>query len=163
MNKLGYKDAISKIADEKGLTLPKSWQNKSEENLRLMLDELQNGEFDSITESANTVEETKEEIRVQVGEENLSIGEINRINKSFLKRLQQEEYVDIEIDPTPMYPEGSTVPIGLNGVVFRVPVGMPFEKGVPKSIKAVYDYSKRETRKANNAMKAKLKGEIKIQ
>jgi len=149
---------ISALAEEKGLTLPKSWQNKSEENLRIMLDEMKNDELEAEVE---TVE--KPEVEVQVGEKTLSIVDMKRLNKSFLKQLQEEEYVDIEIEPNSMYPAGSTVPIGLNGVVFRVPVGIYFEKGVPKSIAAVYRYSKTETRKATDAMTKKLTGEIKVQ
>lgn len=152
------KAEITKIAEEKGLTLPKSWQNKSEENLRIMLDEITNDEYETETE-----EPEKKDIEVKVGEKTLSIVDMKRLNKSFLKQLQEEEYVDIEIEPSPMYPVGSTVPIGLNGVTFRVPVGMYFEKGVPKSIAAVYRYSKTETRKATEAMTKKLTGEIKVQ
>lgn len=156
MDKVQLKEAIVNFADKHGMTLPKSWGNKSEDNLRIMLDELLEGEFE------NDGSETPEPVEKE-NEPTVSIADIKRINKSFLKQLQAEEYVDIEIDPTPMYPEGSTVPIGLNGVVFRVPVGIYFAKGVPKSIAEVYRYSKSETRKAMGQLSRKLSGEIKIQ
>ena len=158
MNKEELKAKIKEEAEVREITLPASWYNKSEENLRIMLDEIINDELDA-TEGPSK----EPEIEVEYKEKTVSIADMKRENKSFLKQLQQEEYVDIEIDPNEMYPEGSTVPIGLNGVVFRVPVGIPFEKGVPKSIKEVYDYSKRETRKAKATLVKKLKGEIKIQ
>lgn len=157
MDKTELKSKITTLAGQNGISLPKGWANKSDENLAVMLDEMI-AEYGEIR-----VEEKAEKVEAEVIEQNLSPIEIDRINKSFLKQLQAEEYVDIEIDPTPMYPEGSTVPIGLNGVTFRVPVGQYFEKGVPKSIKEVWNYSKTETRKANNAIKRKLNGEIKIQ
>jgi len=151
-----YKLDIKALADEQGLTLPQSWQNKSEENLKLMLDEMKGDKINTTT-SIQVQSDEEEVVKV---EKTVSIIDMKRENKSFLKQLQEEEYVDIEIDPSNLYPEGSTVPIGLNGVTFHVPVGIPFEKGVPKSIKETWDYSKRETRKAMTAMKKKMTGEI---
>lgn len=186
---------IKALAEEKGLTLPQSWQNKSEENLQIMLNEMK-AETNGVNTTSNmvekpmTVEEENAALKLQIAKmENatlkakievlemteeeeaklakelghVSIIDMKRENKSFLKQLQAEEYVDIEIDPSSIYPEGSTVPIGLNGVTFHVPVGQLFEKGVPKSIKETWDYSKRETRKAMTALKKKMTGEIKIQ
>ena len=145
---------IKTLADKEGLTLPQSWQNKSEENLQIMLNELK-GEKVNTTISIQAEPEV-----VKVKEHTVSIIDMKRENSSFLKQLQAEEYVDIEIDSSPLYPDGSTVPIGLNGVTFHVPVGQLFVKGVPKSIKETWDYSKRETRKAMTAMKKKMTGEI---
>ena len=150
MNKEELKAKIKEVAEEQQITLPKSWYNRNEEKLTIMLDELINNEFEP-------------EIEVQVNEETYSIADMKKMDKNMLRQLQAEEYVDIEIDPSAMYPEGSTVPIGLNGVVFRVPVGQYFEKGVPKSVMDVYRYSKKETSAAMGKLKKKLKGEIKIQ
>lgn len=188
---------IEALAEEKSITLPHSWQNKSEENLQKMLADMKaesNGINTTKTIVAEpkklTVEEENAALKLQIANlENaklkaqievlemtdeeeaklakelghVSIIDMKRESKSFLKQLQEEEYVDIEIDPSSIYPEGSTVPIGLNGVTFHVPVGKLFEKGVPKSIKQTWDYSKRETRKAMTALKKKMTGEIKIQ
>lgn len=188
-----YKLEIKALADEQGLTLPHSWQNKSEESLKKMLDEMTGPKVnttESIQAKPLTVEEENAALKLRIAKmENdklkaqievlnmtdeeeaklaktlghVSIIEMKKENKSFLKQLQAEEYVFIEIDPSNLYPEGSNVPIAINGVTFLVPVGIPFEKGVPKSIKATWDYSKRETRKAMNKMRKKLTGEIKIQ
>lgn len=185
---------IKQLAEQQGLTLPQSWQNKSEENLRKMLDEMkskginttksiqepnkmtleeenaalklqlakmENAELNAKIKVLEMTDEEEQQLAKELG--HVSIIDMKRENKSFLKKLQEEEYVDIEIDPSPLYPDGSTVPIGLNGVTFHVPVGKLFEKGVPKSIKANWDYSKRETRKAMTALKTKMTGEIKVQ
>lgn len=156
MNKTELKEAISKIADAQGITLPKSWQNKSEDNLAIMLDELENDEFDN--DEVEVV--TDAEVIVQP---KISIAEIRQENKAMTARLKAEPHVDIEIEPSQAYPEGSIVPICVNGVPYRVPVGVYFPKGVPQSIYDAYRYSKTETRKANAAAKRKLTGEIKIQ
>ena len=196
MNKDQLKLEIEQLAEEQGLTLPHSWQNKSEENLQKMLVELK-----AETNGVNTTTSIQEPKQMTLEEENaalklkisqmendklkaqievlemtdeeeaalakklghVSIVDMKRENKSFLKQLQEEEYVDIEIEPSPMYPDGSTVPIAINGVTFHVPVGQHFEKGVPKSIKDAWDYSRKETRKAMTALKKKMTGEIKVQ
>lgn len=144
---------IKALAEKQGLTLPHSWQNKSEDSLKIMLEEMKSNDI-------NTTINIQKEEEVKPKEKTVSIIDMKRENTSFLKKLQAEEYVDIEIDPSSLYPEGSTVPIGLNGVTFHVPVGKLFVKGVPRSIKETWDYSKRETRKAMTAMKKKMTGEI---
>lgn len=103
-----------------------------------------------------------EQIKV---EENIapSEGQLSRVHNSFKKQLEAEEYVNILIPPTQLYPEGSNQPIGLNGVVYTVPVGIEFEKGVPKSIYAVWKNSYDMDREARMKMKKVLTGKISVE
>lgn len=164
MDTAELKESIKSYAETNGIDLPKGWYNRSSENLSILLEDIKSA---PVAPVVSTQPEEKipgsapAEIKPKAG--HLTPIEIDTQNKSFLKRLQASEYVDIEIDPSGLYPEGSTVPIGLNGVTFYIPVGIYFEKGVPKAVKDVWDYSKRETRKANTAMKKKLTAEIRIQ
>ena len=82
--------------------------------------------------------------------------------KSFKDQLAAEEHVDIMIPPTQMYPEGSSMVIALNGVNFTIPVGIDFEKGVPRSIYNVWKTSYDADREARAKMKKKLTGVISI-
>ena len=92
-----------------------------------------------------------------------SEGEMNRGQNSFKQQLAAEEHVDILIPPTQLYPEGSTMPICLNGVVYNVPVGIEFEKGVPKSIRDVWKESYDMDRAARAKMKKVLTGKISVE
>jgi len=82
--------------------------------------------------------------------------------KDFKQQLAEEEHVDIFVPPTQLYPEGSNLPICLNGVTYTIPVGIQFEKGVPKSIHNVWKTAYEEDRLARNKMKKALNGQISI-
>ena len=110
-------------------------------------------------------EEVKVEEKIEVITEVTvpSEGEMNRSQMSFKKQLELEEHVDIMIPPTQLYPEGSTMPICLNGVVYNIPVGIDFEKGVPKSIKNIWKESYDMDRAARAKMKKVLSGKISVE
>lgn len=113
----------------------------------------------NISEENQMEEKIEEKIEVSVPSE----GQLNRVHNSFKKQLQEEEHVNILIPPTQLYPEGSNQPIGLNGVVYTVPVGIEFEKGVPKSIYNVWKNSYDMDREARMKMKKVLTGKISIE
>ena len=81
---------------------------------------------------------------------------------SFKEYLKHEKHVSIMIPPTQLYPEGSSLPICVNGVTYTVPVGIEFEDGVPESIHAAWKYSYDADRAARAKMKKKLTGVISI-
>ena len=81
---------------------------------------------------------------------------------SFKEQLKHEKHVDIMIPPTQLYPEGSSMPICVNGVTYTIPVGIDFPEGVPKSIHAAWKYSYDADREARQKMKKKLTGVISI-
>ena len=81
---------------------------------------------------------------------------------SFKEQLKNEKHVDIMIPPTQLYPEGSSMPICVNGVTYTIPVGIDFPEGVPKSIHAAWKYSYDADREARQKMKKKLTGVISI-
>ena len=85
-----------------------------------------------------------------------------KVYASFKKQLEAEEFVNILIPPTQLYPEGSNMPICLNDVTYTVPVGVEFEKGVPKSIYAVWKNSYDMDRQARAKMKKVLTGVISV-
>jgi hypothetical protein len=89
-------------------------------------------------------------------------GQLTRAYNSFREQLAAEEHVDIMIPPTQLYPEGSNLPICLNGVTYTVPVGIMFEKGVPKSIYNVWKESYEADREARQKMKKALTGVISV-
>ena len=91
-----------------------------------------------------------------------SEGKLNKIYNNFKEQLADEEHVDILIPPTQLYPEGSNMPVCLNGVVYNIPVGIEFPKGVPKSIHAVWKQSYDMDREARMKMKKALTGVISV-
>ena len=82
--------------------------------------------------------------------------------KTLKEQYAAEEHVNIMIPPTQLYPEGTNAVIGLNGVNYTIPVGVEFEKGVPKSIYNVWKESYSADRAARAKMKKKLTGVISI-
>ena len=93
----------------------------------------------------------------------LSEGQLTKTHNSFKQALKDEEQVNILIPPTQLYPEGSSMPICLNGVTYTVPVGLEFEKGVPKSIYKVWKESYDMDRAARMKMKKVLSGKISVE
>lgn len=91
-----------------------------------------------------------------------SEGQLTKVYNNFREQLADEEHVNILIPPTQLYPEGSTMPICLNGVVYNIPVGIEFEKGVPKSIYTVWKESYDMDREARKKMTKKLTGVISV-
>lgn len=91
-----------------------------------------------------------------------SEGQLNKVHNSFRQQLAAEEHVNILIPPTQLYPEGSNLPICLNGVTYTVPVGIEFEKGVPRSIYNVWKESYDMDREARMKMKKVLTGVISV-
>lgn len=81
---------------------------------------------------------------------------------SFKEQLKAEKHVDIMIPPTQLYPEGSSMPISVNGCTYTIPVGIDFPEGVPKSIYQAWKYSYDADREARAKMKKKLTGVISI-
>jgi hypothetical protein len=65
----------------------------------------------------------------------------------------------IHIPENPMNPN-EVVPVGVNGVIYAIPVGQDFE--VPQSIYETWKYSYEQTRQANKRMEEVLKKEITI-
>ncbi|SDG47583.1 hypothetical protein [Desulfosporosinus hippei] len=81
---------------------------------------------------------------------------------SFKKQLAAEEHVNIMIPPTQLYPEGSSMPVCVNGVTYTIPVGIDFEKGVPKSVYQAWKNSYDADKSARDKMRKKLTGVISI-
>lgn len=74
-------------------------------------------------------------------------------------RLAAEPKKTIFIPENPLNPN-EVVPVGVNGVIYAIPVGQEFE--VPQSIYDTWKYSYEKTREANKKMDKVLKKEIKI-
>jgi hypothetical protein len=110
----------------------------------------------------NKTEETKLEEKKSTEVTVPSEGQLNKVHNSFRQQLAAEEHVNIMIPPTQLYPEGSNMPICLNGVVYTIPVGIEFEKGVPKSIYNVWKESYDMDREARMKMKKVLTGVISV-
>jgi hypothetical protein len=105
-----------------------------------------------------------EEVKQEVLEVSVpSEGQLNKAQNSFREQLKSEEHVNILIPPTQLYPEGSNLPICLNGVTYTIPVGIEFEKGVPKSIYNVWKESYDMDREARLKMKKVLTGKISVE
>lgn len=109
------------------------------------------------TTQEETVKQTVKEIKEPPTE-----GQLTKVYNSFREQLAAEEQVDIMIPPTQLYPEGSNMPICLNGVTYTIPVGIKFEKGVPKSIYSVWEDSYNMDREARMKMKKVLTGVISV-
>lgn len=110
----------------------------------------------------NKTEETKMEEKKSTEVIVPSEGQLNKVHNSFRQQLAAEEHVNILIPPTQLYPEGSNLPICLNGVTYTVPVGIEFEKGVPRSIYNVWKESYDMDREARMKMKKVLTGVISV-
>lgn len=93
----------------------------------------------------------KEEVRLEK--------ELVKQEKTIKARLEAEPKKTILIPENPMNPN-EVVPVGVNGVIYAIPVGQEFE--VPQSIYDVWKYSYDKTREANKRMDNVLKKELKI-
>lgn len=80
-------------------------------------------------------------------------------DKTMKQILDSEPKKTIFIPENPINPN-EVVPVGVNGVIYAIPVGQEFE--VPESIYNVWKYAYEETRKANKKMKQVLSKELKI-
>jgi len=107
-------------------------------------------------------EETSVKVAKKETKEPPTEGQLTKAYNSFRDQLEAEEQVDIMIPPTQLYPEGSNMPICLNGVTYTIPVGIKFDKGVPKSIYAVWEDSYNMDREARMKMKKVLTGVISV-
>lgn len=96
-------------------------------------------------------ESAKEEARLEK--------ELAKQEKTMKARLASEPKKTILIPENPMNPN-EIVPVGVNGVIYAIPVGQEFE--VPESIYNTWKYSYDKTREANKRMEQVLKKEIKI-
>lgn len=121
------------------------------------------------------LEEIKAQLRVELEaefeakkkqEEAKAAKEEARLEKELAKQektmkaiLDAEPKKTIHIPENPLNPN-EVVPVGVNGVIYAIPVGQDFE--VPKSIYDTWKYSYEKTREANKKMDAVLKKEIKI-
>lgn len=85
--------------------------------------------------------------------------EIENQTKTMKARLEAEPKKTILIPENPMNPN-EVVPVGVNGVIYAIPVGQEFE--VPESIYNTWKYSYDKTREANKRMDQILKKELKI-
>lgn len=85
--------------------------------------------------------------------------ELAKQEKSVKAMLEAEKKVKIFIPENPLNPN-EVVPVGLNGVIYAIPVGQEFE--VPESIYKIWKYSYDKTREANQKMDHVLNKEIKI-
>lgn len=85
--------------------------------------------------------------------------ELAKKEKTMKAILEAEPKKTIHIPENPMNPN-EVVPVGVNGVIYAIPVGQDFE--VPKSIYDVWKYSYENTKKANKRMDEVLKKEITI-
>lgn len=85
--------------------------------------------------------------------------ELAKQEKTMKAILEAEPKKVIHIPENPLNPN-EVVPVGVNGVIYAIPVGQDFE--VPKSIYDTWKYSYDKTREANKKMDEVLKKEIKI-
>lgn len=85
--------------------------------------------------------------------------ELAKQEKTMKAILDAEPKKTIHIPENPLNPN-EVVPVGVNGVIYAIPVGQDFE--VPKSIYDTWKYSYDKTREANKRMDQVLKKEIKI-
>lgn len=85
--------------------------------------------------------------------------ELAKQEKTMKQRLDAEPKKTIFIPENPINPN-EVVPVGVNGVIYAIPVGQEFE--VPESIYNVWKYAYDKTREANKRMDEVLKKEIKI-
>lgn len=99
-------------------------------------------------------------------EEEKAAKEEARLEKELAKQentmkaiLEAQPKKTIHIPENPLNPN-EVVPVGVNGVIYAIPVGQDFE--VPKSIYDTWKYSYDKTREANKRMDEVLKKEIKI-
>ena len=88
--------------------------------------------------------------------------EMNKEYKSTLKQLQAMRKVPIFIVPTQARKKGTKCEIGINGVIYSIPVGIRFkaEDGVPQPILDVYEDSYERTEQAEADLEVKLKKEV---
>ncbi|MFC8561407.1 hypothetical protein [Peribacillus frigoritolerans] len=85
--------------------------------------------------------------------------ELAKEEKSMKAILDAQPKKLIHIPENPMNPN-EVVPVGVNGVIYAIPVGQDFE--VPQSIYETWKYSYDKTRQANKRMEEVLKKEITI-
>ncbi|MFE3973185.1 MULTISPECIES: hypothetical protein [unclassified Peribacillus] len=85
--------------------------------------------------------------------------ELAKQEKSMKAILDAQPKKLIHIPENPMNPN-EVVPVGVNGVIYAIPVGQDFE--VPQSIYETWKYSYEKTREANKRMEEVLKKEITI-
>lgn len=88
--------------------------------------------------------------------------ELKKEYETMKDQLKSEKHVDIFIPPSELYPKGSSVPVGVNGVTYQIPVGVRFTKGVPVSVFEAWETSYNDTEKAQAKIETKLKGEIQV-
>ncbi|MHC1722737.1 MAG: hypothetical protein AB9836_05980 [Aminipila sp.] len=134
----------------------------AKEKTELTLDEREAAVAAKEAELAAKEQEITEKEEAQAEKEEAHEQVIAKGEVAFKQQLAEEEHVDIFIPPTQLYPEGSNMPVCLNGVTYTIPVGISFDKGVPKSIYNVWKTSYDADREARNKMKKALTGEISI-
>lgn len=117
------------------------------------------------TETVESPEVAQKETTTSKSEPETGVVSERMLKKAYntmKEKLADEEQVDIFIPPTQLYPEGTNLPICVNGVTYTVPVGTTFEKGVPKSIYEAWKTSYEADRETRQKMKKKLTGKISI-
>jgi hypothetical protein len=120
------------------------------EELKAQLKEELKAEFEA-TQKAAEEKAAKEESRLEK--------EIEKQTKTMKAKLEAEPKKTILIPENPMNPN-EVIPVGVNGVIYAIPVGQEFE--VPESIYNTWKYSYDKTREANKRMDQVLKKELKI-
>lgn len=106
-------------------------------------------------EEAKRLEEEKK----AKAEEKKMEAELAKLEKNMKERLAKEKKVPILIPEDPLNPD-DVVPVGVNGVIYAIPRGIPFD--VPESIYNAWKYSYDETVKANKKIKFEKNRQIQV-
>ncbi|MFD1136737.1 hypothetical protein [Paenibacillus urinalis] len=83
-----------------------------------------------------------------------------KAEKTILQQLKASKKVEITIPDDPQNPGDKVVAIGLGGVVYTVPRGIPTE--VPEPIALIWRDSYNRTREANQRIEQSTSKEVKI-
>jgi hypothetical protein len=139
----------------------KEKQTPSVEELKAQIEEQVRAEYEAkLQAEKESLTKAKDEVEEKAkAQEARMEKELARQEKTMKQRLDAEPKKTIFIPENPQNPN-EVVPVGVNGVIYAIPVGQEFE--VPESIYNVWKYSYEETRKANKKMDQVLTKEIKI-
>lgn len=140
--------------------MAKETENKSltEEEIRVKIEAEVRAEYEEKLKTAAAKIEKEAEEKISKAEASAE-KEFVKQERNVKDMLAKEKKVKIFIPENPLNPN-EVVPVGLNGVIYAIPVGQEFE--VPESIYNIWKYSYDMTRAANKKMEAVLTKEIKI-
>ncbi|SDX05473.1 hypothetical protein [Paenibacillus sp. PDC88] len=103
----------------------------------------------------------QEELDLEVTQEEKGLErQAAKAEKTILQQLKASKKVEITIPDDPQNPGDKVVAIGLGGVVYTVPRGIPTE--VPEPIALIWRDSYNRTREANQRIEDSTRKEVKI-